>query len=84
MLASNAELPGLGISVVRVQGRVEEGRRGQERQNRGQTFVPCAMHGRASACIVSFHLFFFFFLAVSCSMLDIPRPGILCIWSSEP
>ena len=84
MLASNAELPGLGISVVRVQGRVEEGRRGQERQNRGQTFVPCAMHGRASACLVSFHLFFFFFLAVSCSMLDIPRPGILCIWSSKP
>ena len=83
MLASNAELPGLGISVVRVQGRVEEGRREQERQNRGQTFVPCAMHGRASACLVSFHLIFFF-LAVSCSMLDIPRPGILCIWSSEP
>ena len=61
MLASNAELPGLGISVVRVQGRVEEGRRGQERQNRGQTFVPCAMHGRASACLFSFHLIFFFF-----------------------
>ena len=66
MLASNAESPGLGISVVRVQGGVEGGRRGQERQNQGQTFVPCAMHGRASACLVSFHLFFFWLCHAAC------------------
>ena len=37
------QLPGLGISVVRVQGRVEVGRRGQERQNRVRLLfhVPC-------------------------------------------